>query len=149
MTSPTHISFSLFTLAFASIGQGMEFNYENALLCAVGSLTPDIDNSKSWLGRIFPFISKPIENKFSHRTLTHSLLAIVFIFSIAVLVKILFDTGNFNPIAFAIGYTSHILIDCASIQGVKILYPFSMKNAVFPFDTQNPEAYRVVVGSKG
>jgi inner membrane protein len=148
MTSPTHISFSLFTLAFASVGQGMEFNYENALLCALGSLSPDIDNSKSWLGRIFPFISKPIENKFSHRTLTHSLLAIVFIWSIAVIVKILFDTGNFNPLAFAIGYTSHILIDCSSVQGVKILYPFSMRNAVFPFDTQNPEAYRVVVGSK-
>jgi inner membrane protein len=148
MTSPTHISFSLFTLAFASVGQGMDFNYENALLCAVGSLSPDIDNSKSWLGRLFPFISKPIENKFSHRTLTHSLLAIVFIWSIAVLVKILFFTGNFNPIAFAIGYTSHILIDCASIQGVKILYPFSMRNAVFPFDTQQPEAYRIVVGSK-
>jgi inner membrane protein len=148
VTSPTHISFSLFTLAFASIGQGMEFNYENALLCAVGSLSPDIDNSKSWLGRIFPFISKPIENKFSHRTLTHSLIAIVFIWSIAVLVKILFFTGNFNPLAFAIGYTSHILIDCSSVQGVKILYPFSMRNAVFPFDTQNPEAYRVVVGSK-
>jgi inner membrane protein len=148
MTSPTHISFSLFTLAFASVGQGMEFNSENALLCALGSLSPDIDNSKSWLGRIFPFISKPIENKFSHRTLTHSLLAIVFIWSIAVLVKILFFTANFNPIAFAIGYTSHILIDCASVQGVKILYPFSMRNAVFPFDTQQPEAYRIVVGSK-
>jgi inner membrane protein len=148
MTSPTHISFSLFTLAFASIGQGMEFNYENALLCALGSLSPDIDNSKSWLGRFFPLISKPIENKFSHRTLTHSLLAIVFIWSIAVIVKFLFDTGNFNPIAFAIGYTSHILIDCASVQGVKILYPFSMRNAVFPFDTQQPEAYRIVVGSK-
>jgi inner membrane protein len=148
MTSPTHISFSLFTLAFASIGQGMEFNYENALLCSIGSLSPDLDNSKSWLGRIFPFISKPIENKFSHRTLTHSLLAIVFIWSIAVLVKILFFTGNFNPLAFAIGYTSHILIDCASVQGVKILYPFSMRNAVFPFDTQQPEAYRIIVGSK-
>jgi inner membrane protein len=148
MTSPTHISFSLFTLAFASIGQGMEFNYENAIICALGSLSPDLDNSKSWLGRLFPFISKPIENKFSHRTLTHSLLAIVFIWSIAVLYKILFFTGNFNPIAFAIGYTSHILIDCASVQGVKILYPFSMRNAVFPFDTQQPEAYRIVVGSK-
>jgi hypothetical protein len=45
MTSPTHISFSLFTLAFASVGQGMEFNYENAIICALGSLSPDIDNS--------------------------------------------------------------------------------------------------------
>jgi inner membrane protein len=148
MTSPTHISFSLFTLAFASIGQGMEFNYENAIICALGSLSPDLDNSKSWLGRLFPFISKPVENKFSHRTLTHSLLAIVFIWSIAVIVKFLFFTGNFNPLAFAIGYTSHILIDCASVQGVKILYPFSMRNAVFPFDTQQPEAYRIIVGSK-
>jgi inner membrane protein len=149
MTSPTHISFSLFTLAFASVGQGMEFNYENALLCAGWifiTLTLTTQNHGSeGSSRLF---SKPIENKFSHRTLTHSLLAIVFVWSIAVIVKILFDTGNFNPIAFAIGYTSHILIDCASVQGVKILYPFSMKNAVFPFDTQNPEAYRVVVGSR-
>jgi hypothetical protein len=94
------------------------------------------------------YFSKPVENKFSHRTLTHSLLAIVFIWSIAVIVKFLFFTGNFNPLAFAIGYTSHILIDCASVQGVKILYPFSMRNAVFPFDTQQPEAYRIIVGSK-
>jgi inner membrane protein len=149
MTSPTHISFSLFTLAFASVGQGMEFNYENAHAFAPLDLYHQtLTTSKSWLGRIFPFISKPVENKFSHRTLTHSLIAIVFVFLIAVIVKFLFDTGNFNPIAFAIGYTSHILIDCASVQGVKILYPFSMRNAVFPFDTQNPEAYRIIVGSK-
>jgi hypothetical protein len=42
MTSPTHISFSLFTLAFASVGQGMEFNYENAIICALGSLSPTL-----------------------------------------------------------------------------------------------------------
>jgi inner membrane protein len=108
-------------------------------MCAIGSLSPDLDNSKSWLGRLFPFISKPIENKFSHRTLTHSLLAIVFIWSIAVSSKFLFFTGNFNPIAFAIGYTSHILIDCASVQGVKILYPFSMRNAVFLLTPSNPK----------
>jgi hypothetical protein len=63
-------------------------------------------------------------------------------------VKILFFTGNFNPLAFAIGYTSHILIDCASVQGVKILIPLLYEKRRFPFDTQQPEAYRIVVGSK-
>ncbi|MEN3039773.1 MAG: metal-dependent hydrolase, partial [Candidatus Kryptonium sp.] len=54
-----------------------------------------------------------------------------------------------NPlIAFTIGYTSHIIIDCASVQGVKILYPLSNKNGVFPFDTTQPQAYRITVGSK-
>lgn len=153
MTSPTHIFFAEFCLALASIGQGIEFNTANALASALGSLAPDIDNSNSWLGRLFPFISKPIEKKFGHRTLFHSIWIILtlVIFNIVLfLIPPLYPhrEGLGVSIAFSIGYISHIIIDCTSIQGVKILYPLSMKNAVFPFDTTQPEAYRIKVGSK-
>jgi len=151
MTSPTHIFFAQFCLAFASIGQGIELNTTNAIAAGLGSLAPDIDNSNSWLGRLLPFISKPIEKRFGHRTLLHSIFAILSLVAIAVATKTL---DLLNPatsqlfISFVIGYISHILLDCTSTQGVKILYPLSMKNAVFPFDAQQPEAYRIKVGSK-
>ena len=150
MTSPTHIFFAEFCLAFASIGQGIELNTANAIAAGLGSLAPDIDNSNSWLGRILPFISKPIERKFGHRTLFHSIFAILFLVAVVITSKALdiLNQKSFEVLlAFSIGYTSHILIDCSSIQGVKILYPLSMKNAVFPLDTQQPEAYRIRVGS--
>ena len=142
MTSPTHIFFAQFCLAFASIGKGIDLNTENAIICAIGSLTPDLDNSNSWLGRLLPIISKTIERKFGHRTITHSIFAIILLLIANVIIQ------KQELIAFSIGYISHILIDCTNIQGVKILYPLSVKNAVFPFDTQQPEAYRIKVGSK-
>lgn len=140
MTSQTHIFFAQFCLAFASIGQGIELNTANALACAIGSLSPDIDNSTSFLGRLIP-ISKTIERKFGHRTIFHSIFAILLLIALAVAIKTQILAS------FTIGYISHILIDCTSIQGVKIFYPLSIKNAVFPFDTQQPEAYRIKVGS--
>ncbi len=140
MTTQTHIFFAQFCLAFASIGQGIELNTANALACAIGSLSPDIDNSTSFLGRLVP-ISKTIEKKFGHRTIFHSIFAILLLIALAVAIKTQILAS------FTIGYISHILIDCTSIQGVKIFYPLSIKNAVFPFDTQQPEAYRIKVGS--
>jgi len=147
MTSPTHIFFAQFCLAFASIGQGIDFNTTNALMAGLGSITPDIDNSNSWLGKLLYPISKKIETKFGHRTITHSIWMIITLITIASIMTLLNKFPQLT-IAFSIGYISHILIDCTSTQGVKILYPLSMKNAVFPFDTQQPEAYRIKVGSK-
>ncbi|CUT03359.1 metal-dependent hydrolase [Candidatus Chrysopegis kryptomonas] len=147
MTFPTHIFFAQFCLAFASIGQGIDFNTTNALMAGLGSITPDIDNSNSWLGKLLYPISKKIETKFGHRTITHSIWMIITLITIASIMTLLNKFPQLT-IAFSIGYISHILIDCTSTQGVKILYPLSMKNAVFPFDTQQPEAYRIKVGSK-
>ena len=45
------------------------------LLGSVASMLPDIDISTSPAGRLFPFISKPLERQFSHRSATHSLVA--------------------------------------------------------------------------
>ncbi|VEB43121.1 Inner membrane protein ydjM [Chromobacterium violaceum] len=45
-----------------------------------GSLLPDIDHPKSWLGRRIPFLSRPISYLFGHRGITHSLLAVVGVF---------------------------------------------------------------------
>ena len=143
MTSPTHIAFSQFCLALFSVGSVTEYSTSTAVVAALGSLAPDIDNPDSWIGRVLPFISKPVERKFGHRTITHSLIAIL------IILTLLFTLfwQNFIFLPFSIGYISHIIIDCSTVSGVKILYPISLKSAVFPFDLYNPVAYRAKVGS--
>lgn len=150
MIAATHIFFAQFCLTFASIGQGIDLNITNSISSSLGAIAPDIDNSNSSIGKLLPFISKKIEKRFGHRTLTHS----IWIISILITINLILILTNqptkiINiPISFTIGYISHIILDTTTIQGVKILYPLSLKNAVFPFDTNQPEAYRIQTASK-
>ncbi|MFZ1643842.1 MAG: metal-dependent hydrolase [Candidatus Contendobacter sp.] len=72
MTLPTH-------LAFASVlylGGATLFGYRpdaiSWALAAATSLLPDIDLPPARIGRLFWFVSVPLERRFGHRTLTHS-----------------------------------------------------------------------------
>ena len=49
------------------------------LITAIFGLLPDIDSHTSTIGRAFPFISKPLESRFGHRTITHSLFSLALI----------------------------------------------------------------------
>jgi inner membrane protein len=148
MTSPTHIFFAEFCLAVASVSGSPDLNSHTVFAAAAGSLLPDIDVSTSWAGRLLPFISKPIEHKFGHRTITHSFFVVIF-FGLSSFILSLFTIHSSLFTALTIGYASHIIIDCTTVQGVKILYPFSMRNAVFPLDTMSPFDYRIKVGTYG
>ena len=46
------------------------------VLAAVASLLPDLDLPPSKIGRLFWFVSVPLERRFGHRTLTHSLVSL-------------------------------------------------------------------------
>jgi len=70
-------------LAFASVlylGGATLFGYPpdaiGWMLAAVASLLPDLDLPPSKIGRLFWFVSVPLERRFGHRTLTHSLVAL-------------------------------------------------------------------------
>lgn len=52
----------------------------------LGAIYPDIDHPKSYLGRRFIFISKPINDVWGHRTITHSLFLMTVIFFISILI---------------------------------------------------------------
>lgn len=76
MLAPTHSVFGIFLtliiLAVFGIPQSLHWTI---LLCAIiGSLSPDIDHPKALIGRIFFFISKPLDRRFGHRTVTHSFI---------------------------------------------------------------------------
>lgn len=68
---------------------------------------------------------------FEHRTLTHSIIGIIFFCTVIYFI--------FSPIAFAyfVGYMLHILEDILCDSGVMLFYPFSKKKAAlhkFKFD---------------
>src|SRR2546425_11714197 len=76
MTAPTHITFAEFIYLLILTTTGVPLNLLNASVIAISSLLPDIDTMASTVGRIVPFISRKLERRFGHRTLTHSLTCI-------------------------------------------------------------------------
>lgn len=71
MMTPTHITFSI---AMTSIMTGTA-NFELLGVAAIASLLPDIDTSKSFIGRLFFPLSRWLENNTVHRGITHSFFA--------------------------------------------------------------------------
>lgn len=106
----------------------------------IGSLLPDIDHPKSYIGKRLPSISSFFKhNNIMHRELTHSLYAILsillFFLCINLLLKVFF-LSLYNSIyhyifagqfGILIGYLSHILLDMISPHGVCLLYPLKKK----------------------
>ncbi len=115
MLFKTHITFG-FLIALLGIEY---FSPENQLLFAfvviLGAAFPDIDHPNSKLGRKF----RPISYLFEHRGFFHSFFAIA-LFSFMVYG---ISGSLLYSIAFLLGYSSHILADALSTQGIMPFHP--------------------------
>lgn len=95
----------------------------------IGSVLPDVDNQKSWLGRKIKPIAFVINKVFGHRTIFHSLLLPLMICCV-----MYFKLGNWNYmeniyfISFLTGYMGHLLQDALTHGGTPLLYPFIKSN---------------------
>jgi len=145
MTAPTHVTFAGFVYLLIMTPTGVALSVPNAIAMAVASLLPDLDTGASRIGRMFLPLSLRIERRFGHRTLTH---AVVFVFSLAVVLLplALWDMDLYA--CFCAGYTTHTLLDTATINGVRLFYPFSTVRCVFPMEIYHPLRYRTATGSK-
>lgn len=88
-----------------------------ALLAGLWGWLPDMDTQASWLGRALPFLSEPLERRFGHRTVTHSLPALALCGGLAAL---LYGAG-WRWLAAAYGL--HLVVDMLVGTGVPLLYP--------------------------
>lgn len=88
----------------------------------LASLLPDLDKADSLIGRIFPFISRPLEYFFGHRTVTHS-LPLQAIVSLGVYLGL--GWGVF--LAVASGWASHSLADMMTARGVCWFWPSTVR----------------------
>jgi len=88
-------------------------------LALLGSLLPDIDHPKSWLGKRFGPFSSGIASALGHRGLTHSALAV------AVCTWGLSRGGAPRWVVdpLAVGYLSHLAADLLTPNGLRLAWP--------------------------
>ena len=88
-------------------------------LALAGSLLPDIDHPKSWLGQRLRPLSRVVAGLFGHRGITHSALAV------AVCFWALLHSGVPRWIAapLAIGVLSHLAADLLTPAGLRLAWP--------------------------
>jgi inner membrane protein len=83
VTLGTHVAFA----SVLYLGGATLFGYRpdgvSWLLAAIASLLPDIDLPPARMGRLFWFVSVPLERRFGHRTLTHSAVMLLAVAALA------------------------------------------------------------------
>ena len=144
MTAPTHLTFAEFIYLLLLTTTGIALDVTNAITVGLSSLLPDIDTGASTVGRALPFLSGPIERRFGHRTLTHSLLFCCVLALFCSPVALLETDVYF---CFVAGYVSHPFLDTMNVNGIRLFYPFSSVKCVFPLEVNNPSRYRTQTGS--
>ena len=117
MMATTHTAFSL-TLTSLALGTA---NPVALLIAAVASQFPDVDTSKSTVGRFLLPISRFIEKRLPHRSITHSFLA-TGIFTLATY-PIIFVTKPLCWQALVLGYFFGWFADVFTKSGVAAFYP--------------------------
>ncbi len=140
MTAINHIAGgTVFTAFFASIFFGVNILTSPFTMAAtvIASLLPDVDHTRSMIGKtVFP-LARWLNRRFGHRTLTHGLpcMAAVSLFT-AFVEKVFFGHTTYTGIV-TLAYFSHLVFDMCTLQGVPLLYPFSRSPFVL---IGNPEA---------
>lgn len=92
----------------------------------LGSVLPDIDETKSWVGRRSQGIAFWVKLLFGHRGITHSGIAIALCFYVII--------AGYHPFltALCFGAASHIIADLFSRGGIPLLYPLNKKRTSIP-----------------
>lgn len=134
MTVYNHIAGGIvFTGSFCSLFNINIFENKTSIaVCIIACMLPDIDHTKSLLGKMFFPLSKWISRKYGHRTITHSLSAFIplsLLFSF--FEKLYFNSSDLTMI-FTFGYLSHLILDMITLQGIPLFYPFTRNPCVIP-----------------
>jgi len=139
MTGKTHIIGGMTaSLAFAQVT-----NYDPVLLVGagvIGAVLPDICHGGSKIGRALPLVSKVINVLFGHRSFTHSFL---FLLIIGALMNS-FVSNESVTAGILVGMVSHLVLDMATKNGIKLLFPFKIR-VRFPVTTRTGGTVESVV----
>ena len=93
-----------------------------ALVAVLAATIPDLDHRQSLVGRLFPFISYPLEYYFGHRSLTHSLLLQALA---GIMAWYALPRGFF--LALLAGWVSHSWADMMTPSGVAWFWPSRLR----------------------
>ena len=134
MTAPNHVAGGIvFTGLFTSLFSINIFeNPINIIITIIASLLPDIDHTKSLIGKLFFPIAKWLSINYGHRTITHSLIFITSITIISVFIEKIFSNNLEISIILFFGILSHLIFDMVTLQGIPLFYPFKKNPCVLP-----------------
>jgi inner membrane protein len=135
MNAATHIvSGYVFAGTLCSFAQVNVFEKPQYIAaCAICSILPDIDTTKSAIGKIFYPVSWILYRKCGHRTITHSLLFLIFVWAILFLLFRLNVVPDKNFLKIAIfAIIGHFVFDMTTVSGIPLLYPFFKNPCVMP-----------------
>lgn len=140
MTAPNHIvggiAITGISLSFWDINI-----FSNPLylsVCIFSSLLPDIDHTKSMIGKLFYPVAKYLDIKFGHRTITHSLTALIPLFLFLLFIELniinpIYNLKGYNySLIFIFSYLSHLILDMLTVAGIPLFYPFLKNPCVIP-----------------
>jgi inner membrane protein len=136
MTLPNHLAGGLvFTGFFAALANINILDSPVTIgATLLGATLPDIDHPRSPIGRLFLPLSRYLNSRHGHRTLTHSLLGLgVFWLAAGLLEQAMWQSQKLTAVA-VIAMVSHILFDMVTLQGVILFYPFAKNPCVLPGD---------------
>jgi len=134
MTAPNHIAGGIvFTGVFGGIvGTNILQNPYLIPVVVLASILPDIDRPGSLIARLFPPLSKWLNRKYGHRTLTHSLLMCIGLTATVRAAELSFGLQSGYAVVFFLAYFSHLIFDMMTLQGVPLFYPFFRNPCVIP-----------------
>ena len=112
-------------------------------MAVLGSQLPDIDTTTSLIGQVFYPVSSWIEDRFPHRSITHSFLATAAIASVAL--PLGFVLGDIRAAAAVpLGHLLSCFSDCFTRQGVQLFWP----DPAWAISVSNPRR-RLATGGPG
>ncbi|WP_445005131.1 metal-dependent hydrolase [Halomonas mongoliensis] len=118
MLAPTHMVAGQAAFIAVGLSVGHAPTLPEAWLAAACALLPDLDKRHGLVGRLFPWLSEPLEYRFGHRSLTHSLLVSV---GLALVLWPILPHGVW--LAVVAGYASHPVADMLTPAGVEWFWP--------------------------
>lgn len=122
-----------FTGIFASFHDVNVFEKPEYLgVTVVFALLPDIDHTRSIIGKTVYPLARWLSVKFGHRTITHSLVFYVAVLLMVRAVELLYLNTTVFSVLAAYALLSHNIFDMCTRQGIPFFYPFSTRPCVLP-----------------
>ncbi|MDB9529940.1 metal-dependent hydrolase [Oscillatoria sp. CS-180] len=121
------------------------------VLAVLGSQLPDLDTTTSIIGQVLYPVSRWIEDRFPHRSITHSLVATGAIAALSLPIALYF--GNWKAgAAVPLGHLLSCFSDCFTRQGVQLFWPdpawaISVSNPRRRLRTGGPGEYWVLAAA--
>jgi len=131
MTAPNHIVGGIVVTGLFGSFMGVNILASPYYIGTVvlAAQLPDIDHTKSPIGKICYPLARLLNRRYGHRTITHSFAALFLLTAIVSAVT----KENYGTIFF-LAYASHLVLDMLTIQGIPLFYPFARNPCVIPGD---------------